>query len=208
MFMPSTIWTTILDYRRDPEKAKEMLARRYHRPVYEFNLRQGLSPDDAEDLTQEVFLRVCTETFLRRAEEIRGKFRTVLLSVAKHVLVSFYRYRYAQLRDRRLEVPLSEMDIPQKEPSDPEFDRLWVKNLVARAMEQLRDDRGIAALRLQLAGKSYQNIARELGCKSTDVTNWIHKAKERLRDEIERMIGEYSTHAEVAGELESLRRFL
>jgi RNA polymerase sigma factor (sigma-70 family) len=206
--MPSTIWTVILDFRRHPEQVKDQLARRYQRPIYEFAVKRGLSPEDAEDLTQEVFLRVCNEKFLLRADEIRGKFRSVLLAVAKHVIASFYRFRHAHLRDRRLEVPLGEMEIPVDAASDPEFDQLWVKNLVNRAIDRLREDRGIAALRLQLAGRSYQDIARELRCKVTDVTNWIHKAKELLRCEIERLIGEYSDREDIADELESLRRFL
>lgn len=208
MFLPSTMWTAILEYHREPEKVKELLYRRYQKPVFEFALRQGLSREDAEDVTQEVFLRVCNEAFLKRADQIRGKFRTVLLSVAKHVIISLYRYRHAEMRDRRREIPLGEIDPPQDSEPDPEFDRLWVKNLVDQSMEHLKDDPGIAALRLQLGGRSYQEIAFELGCKETDVTNFIHRAKERLRREIERMISEYSSKDEVASEIASLRRFL
>ncbi|HLY73691.1 MAG TPA: RNA polymerase sigma factor [Planctomycetota bacterium] len=208
MFMPSTIWTVILDYRQDPDKVKDLLARRYQKPVYEFAVRQGLHHEDAEDVTQEVFLRVCDEKFLRKADEIRGKFRTVLLAVAKHVIASFYRHRHAQMRDARLEIPLGDMDLAQAAPSDPDFDQLWVQNLVSLAMERLREDRGIAAIRLQLAGRSYHDIAVELGCKETDVTNSIHKAKDRLRHEIERMIAEYSAREDISEEIDSLRRFL
>ena len=138
MFMPSTIWTVILDYRQDPDKVKDLLARRYQKPVYEFAVRQGLHHEDAEDVTQEVFLRVCDEKFLRKADEIRGKFRTVLLAVAKHVIASFYRHRHAQMRDARLEIPLGDMDLAQAAPSDPDFDQLWVQNLVSLAIERLR----------------------------------------------------------------------
>lgn len=202
------MWTAILEFRRDPEKVKELLVHRYRRPVYEFALRQGLAHEDAEDVAQEVFIRVCDENFLHKADEIRGKFRTVLLSVAKHVIASFYRHRHAEMRDRRREVSLQGIDLPQGADADPEFDRLWVKNLVDQAMERMSDDPGVAALRLQLAGRSYQEIAVELRCKETDVTNFIHRAKERLRREIERMVAEYSAKEDVASEIASLHRYL
>ena len=208
MFIPSTMWTAILGFHRDPQKVKDLLVRRYRKPVYEFALRQGLGHEDAEDVAQEVFIRVCDEAFLQKADEIRGKFRTVLLSVTKHVIASFFRHRHAEMRDRRRERPMDGIDLPDPSVADPEFDRLWVKNLVDQAMEHLSDDPGVAALRLQLGGRSYREIAQDLGCKETDVTNFIHRAKERLRREIERMISEYSAKDEVDSEITSLRRFL
>ena len=100
------------------------------------------------------------------------------------------------------------IDLPDPSVAYPEFDRLWVKNLVDQAMEHLSDDPGVAALRLQLDGRSYREIGQDLGCKETDVTNFIHRAKERLRREIERMIAEYSAKDDVSSEITSLRRFL
>ena len=208
MYMPSTMWTTLLDFRRDPERVKDLLVRRYRVPVYEFSRRQGLSHEDAEDATQEVFLQVCREKFLRKAETIRGKFRTVLLAVTKHVIGSFRRHERAGKRDRRREVPLGDFDVPAEAAPDPEFDRLWVKSLVARALEGLKDVPTIAALRLQLEGKSYHEIAATLGKKETEVTNYIHRAKERLRREIDRLVAEYASQEEMASEIDSLRRFL
>jgi RNA polymerase sigma factor (sigma-70 family) len=176
--------------------------------VVEFARRQGLRDEDAEDVTQEVFLRVCGETFLRKADQIRGRFRTVLLAVTKHVIGSWRRHERAGKRDRRREVSLEGIPLPAELPADPEFDRLWVQNLMNQAMDRLKDDPGIEALRLQLGGLSYQEIADRLGRKVTDVTNFIHRAKGRLRREFERLIAEYSTREEVADEIAALRRFL
>jgi RNA polymerase sigma factor (sigma-70 family) len=206
--MPSTMWTTILQFNRDPERVKDFVVRRYRQPVVEFARRQGLKDEDAEDVAQEVFLRVCQETFLKKADQIRGKFRTVLLAVTKHVISSWRRHEMADKRDRRREVSLEGMSLPEELPTDPEFDRLWVQNLMAQAMERLREDPGVEALKLQLEGLSYLEIAERLGRKSTDITNFIHRTKERLKKEFERLISEYSTRDDVAGEIAALRRFL
>lgn len=100
------------------------------------------------------------------------------------------------------------MSLSDDLPTDLEFDRLWVQNLMAQAMTRLKDDPGTEALKLQLDGLSYQEIADRLGKKVTDVTNFIHRAKERLKREFERLIAEYSTREDVAEEIAALRRFL
>jgi|SRR5579864_4193930 len=206
--MPSTLWTTILQFHSDPERVRDFVVRRYRQPVVDFALLQGLSREDAEDVAQEVFIRVCQKAFLNKADQIRGKFRTVLLTVTKRVIVSLRRHDTAGKRDRRLEIPIEGVDLPEPGPPDPEFDRLWVKNLVTQALERLEIDPAVQAFRLHLKGLSYQEIAGQLGRKVSDVTNFIHRARERLRNEIEQLIGEYSSREDIAEEIAALRRFL
>jgi len=100
------------------------------------------------------------------------------------------------------------LDLPEAAPADPEFDRLWVKNLVEQALAKLETDPDVQALRSQLRGESYQQIADRLGKKVTDVTNYLHRARERLGREIEKLIAEYSSQDDVADEIAALRRFL
>jgi RNA polymerase sigma factor (sigma-70 family) len=206
--MPSTMWTTILQFHSDPDRVKDFVARRYRQPVVEFARMQGLSLEDAEDVAQEVFFRVCGEAFLKKADQIRGKFRTVLLAVTNHVIISQRRYNTAGKRDRRRQVSVEDLDLPEAATADPEFDRLWVKNLVEQALGKLETDPDVQALRSQLKGESYQQIADRLGKKVTDVTNYLHRARERLGREIEKMIAEYSSQDDVADEIAALRRFL
>lgn len=208
VYMPSTLWTTILQFHSNPEQVKDFVVRRYRQPVVEFSRLQGLSQEDAEDVAQEVFVRVCHESFLKKADQIRSKFRTVLLAVTKRVIVSQRRHDTAGMRDRRRQVSLDGLDVPGETPADPEFDRLWVKNLVEQALARLELDPGVQALRLHLKGDSYQEIASALGRKVTDVTNLLHRARERLRREIEKLIAEYSSKEDVSEEIAALRRFL
>jgi RNA polymerase sigma factor (sigma-70 family) len=182
--------------------------RRYRQPVVDFARIQGLSEEDAEDVAQEVFVRVCQEAFLKKANEIRGKFRTVLLTVTHRVIISLRRRETAGVRDRRRAVSMDGIDLPEDASADPEFDRLWVKNLVSQALDRLELDPAVQALRLHLKGATYQEIAEKLGKKVSDVNNFIHRARERLRQEIELLIAEYSSREDVAEEIAALRRFL
>ncbi len=205
---PSSIWTRIIQFKKDPEQVKDQIVRRYQRPVYEFVRAQGLAHEDAEDLVQEVFARIARDEFLEKADRRKGRFRSLLLAVTRHVIASFRRYELAAQRDRRKEVPIEDLEIPGEVPPDGHFDRLWVKNLIQGAMERLKDDPALRALRLQLEGKSYQEIARSLGKRETDVTNFIYRAKQRIRVEVEGMIREYCGEAGVEDEIASLLQYL
>lgn len=205
---PSSVWTVLLEARRDPEKVKDVVVRRYQQPVYEFMRRNGLRHEDAEDLAQEVFVRVCSEEFLKRVDPRKGRFRALLLTVSRHALASFRRKELSAGRDRRREVALEDFDLPAEVEPDAEFDSLWVRNLLSQAFEKLKEEPGMAALRLQMLGKSYQEIARALSKSETEVTNHIHRGKKRLRQEIERMIAEYANREETPGEVESLLQYL
>jgi RNA polymerase sigma-70 factor (ECF subfamily) len=208
MDFPSTIWTVILSVKDDPERVKDLIVRRYRGPVYEFLRMRGLVHEDAEDVTQDVFLQICQKDFLEKADREKGKFRTLVLAVTRNLLAFFHRYQMAERRDRRRKVTLGDLDLPLDEPPDLDFDRLWVKNLLAQALERLKEDPMVAALKQQMEGRSYQEISITMGRPVHDVTNFIHRGKSRLRTEIERMISDYSSKDDVPEEVAHLMKLV
>jgi RNA polymerase sigma-70 factor (ECF subfamily) len=208
MDMPSTMWTAILQIRDQPERVKDLVVRRYREPVYNFARQQGLSHEDAEDITQNVFLRMCEQSFLEKADRKKGRFRTFILAVTKHVIGTWQQYELAGKRDRRREIPIGDFDVPEEVIPDGAFDRLWVENLMQQAREHLKEDSMVRTVFLQSEGKSYEEIATLLGKKESDITNYIHRGKERLKREIVRLIGEYSTAEDVKDEITALRKFV
>jgi len=207
MNFPSSVWTLILNIKHDPERVKEQIVLRYRQPVYEFIQRRLTNHEDAEDLTQEVFLRVCADEFLEKVDPEKGRFRTILLAVTRRVIASYLRQELAQRRDRRRQVPLTDIDLPADAPAEGEFDRLWVGNLVTQAMERMKDEPNLVPLKLQLQGKSYREISEQIGRPETDITNFIHRAKQRLRRELESLIREYSG-GDVKSEIAALMQYL
>lgn len=207
MNFPSSIWTTIRAIRQEPDRVKDEVVRRYRAPVYEFIRRQGLSHEDAEDLSQEVFVRICSDGFLSKVDPRKGRFRSLLLAVTRNVVASFRRRELAPIRDRRKTVALETNEIPSESEPDVEFDRLWVKNLMSQGMSRLRKDAATSALKLQLEGRNYHEIAGALKKSETEVTNYIHRAKKRLRTEIESLIRDYSGD-DLQEEITSLVKYL
>ncbi|HLY73927.1 MAG TPA: RNA polymerase sigma factor [Planctomycetota bacterium] len=208
MHLPSTMWTCIRQASANPALVTEMVVSRYQTPLLEFARQQGLTHEDAEEVVQEAFVRICKEEFLLKADRAKGKFRSLLLAVLKYVISEFRRHRNAGVRDRRLEVPLGTFDVPAEIPEDAGFNRLWVKNLVRQAFENLKGDPTVESLRLQMDGMSYKDIATTQGIRETDVTNNIHRAKPRIKRELEKLIGQYSTQDECPDEIALLIQYL
>jgi len=207
-FPVTTIWRRIHDSLADPAALHERIVRRYRAPVVAFARTRGISPEDAEDIAQEVFTRVCQPAFLERADATRGRFRSLLLGVTRKVIASAQRHDGAQRRDREREVPFDEAELAPDAGEASAFDRLWVRALVDQALERLAGDPAVQALTLQLDGASYQDIAQRLGRKESDITNAIHRSKPRVRKEIERLVAEYATPDDAEEELRTLLRQL
>ncbi|MGH7150120.1 MAG: RNA polymerase sigma factor [Planctomycetota bacterium] len=125
---PGTAWTTIRRAGEDDPDALERFASDYRPPVLRFLRRRGFSAADADDLCQEVFLRLIRGRVLSRAEPSRGRFRNLLLTVATRVVQD-------HARRRRSTVPLED------EPAgaaESEFDGEWALELLERAFSHLR----------------------------------------------------------------------
>ena len=111
----------------------EGFAREYRLPVLRYIERKGFSGSDAEDLCQEVFLRILSSQVLARADQALGRFRSLVLAITRHVLLHA-RERSGREPGRIPDLP----EVPQQD-GDPEFDAAWILHLSERAMRRLED---------------------------------------------------------------------
>src|SRR5712692_2445909 len=149
----TTHWTVVLAAReKDGTAAQEALASlcsTYWYPLYAFIRRQGSSPHDAEDLTQEFFLHFLERNALGNVRPAAGKFRSFLLICLKHFLANERERAHAQRRGGgRPPVPLESRDSETRyslEPADnrtPEvmFERRWAFAVLQRTLAELRSE--------------------------------------------------------------------
>lgn len=218
--MPSTMWTVIARARQGGQDALDALLRKYRSPILAFVRNAGFGPDEAEDLTQEVFLTVIGDDVLAKADQSRGKFRSLLLAITRHT-ISSRRRRDGDRRPVRLD-PGEPEDRPRLEDllaapdTDDTFDPLWIENLVRIGMNRLReecDKDGTPYLRALLMHTSdelgYPEIAARLGVSETDVKNYLHRARVMLKRHVLKEVQEYSSsRSEYESEVSYLMRFL
>ena len=160
--------------QRGDERAFSLIVRAYETPIYNYVLR--LVNGDralAEDLTQEVFLRVYQGL---PKFSLRSKFTTWLFQVTKNRVLDELR---ASERRPRAVVALDE--IAPLEVVDAPFERLEAIDAVWRAVEGLNVDLKMALLLRDVVGLSYTEIADSLEITLATVKWRIYKAREEVQ---------------------------
>ena len=159
--------------QRGDERAFSIIVRAYQVPVFNYVLRLVGDRALAEDLTQEVFLRVYQG--LPRFSS-QSKFTTWLFQVTKNRVLDELR---AVERRPRATVDLD--DVPTLEVLDAPFERLEAIDAVWRAVENLNVDLKSALLLRDVVGLSYTEIADSLEITLATVKWRIYKAREDVQ---------------------------
>ncbi|HZC74642.1 MAG TPA: sigma-70 family RNA polymerase sigma factor [Gaiellaceae bacterium] len=173
MSLPQPDHGVLRKAQRGDERAFTIIVRSYQIPVYNYVLRMVGDRTLAEDLTQEVFLRVFQG--LPRFS-LRSKFTTWLFQVTKNRVLDELR---ATERRPRAVVDLD--DIPPLEVVDAPFERLEAIDAVWRAVERLSVDLKMALLLRDVVGLSYSEIADSLEVTLSTVKWRIWKAREDVQ---------------------------
>jgi RNA polymerase sigma-70 factor (ECF subfamily) len=191
---PNTRWTVIDAARGGDAAACERLVERYRAPIVHYFRRRGLE-NDAEDLAQEVFLRVFEKEVLAGADPAKGRFRSLLLAVARNVANGHLRHQQALKRGGAAQIEPLVGEVPSRE-DDAAFDREWLANLLDLGLRRLRDEypRYYAALsRFLLQEQSYAQIGAALGCSKGEVNNLIYRGKRKLAGYLRDEVADYSS---------------
>ncbi len=183
----------MLDFQRGNEEAFRLLVERNEAKVYAMVYRLVSDHAQAEDLTQEVFLRV-----FRTAGRYRpmAKFSTWLYRIAANVALNAIRAK----RKRRfagLQVTESQdgttwhRDVPDTrgEPPHSRLDTEELQEKLAQAIAALPENQRIAITLNKYEHMSYQEIADILGCSTMAVKSLLARARCNLRDALVRYLG-------------------
>jgi RNA polymerase sigma-70 factor, ECF subfamily len=156
--------------QRGDERAFAIIVRAYETPVFNYVLRLVGDRALAEDLTQEVFLRVFQGL---PKFSLRCKFTTWLFQVTKNRVLD--ELRASERRPRHL-VALD--DVPPLEVMDAPIELGETVQALWRAIEGLSTDLKMALLLRDVAGLSYSEIADSLEVTLATVKWRIYKGRE------------------------------
>jgi len=158
-------------YSDGEAEAFSELFRRYEHSAYGFFLKRTGSPERAQDLYQELFLR------LHRARDrydASRPFAPWLFSIARRLLVDDARRAH-----RHHEVSMEGREVREK-GSNSEA-RLGDFEVLGRALESLSDEERYIVLSSKLDGSGYPEIAAQLGKSAGAVRKAASRALQRLR---------------------------
>jgi RNA polymerase sigma-70 factor (ECF subfamily) len=205
--------------------ALAVLCTEYWYPLYAFVRRKGFGAHEAQDLTQDFFVRLLNRNYLQAADRTRGRFRSFLLAAIQHFLSETNRWKRSRKRGGSHTVLSLDFAAAEgrylNEPTDeatPErlYDRRWALTLLDRTMRRLAGE-------FELAGKSglfallkdclvdtstansYREIGAAVGMSEGAVKVAAHRLRRRFRELLKEEISQtVATPADVEAELQDL----
>jgi RNA polymerase sigma-70 factor (ECF subfamily) len=164
--------------RRGDEAAWRELVGRHTRRVFGIAYRFVGRVDEAEDLTQDIFVKVLQS--LDRYRESDGAFSTWVGTVARNHAIDDYRRR-RQEKARRLQDPAVLDSIPAREESPlRSLERADQARLVHRGLRALPADLREPLVLCDLQGLSYDEVAAALGIPLGTVKSRINRGRLEL----------------------------
>lgn len=179
----------MLRYRDGDVRAFELLVTRHRKPVFNFILRFVRDTAQAEDVTQETFLRLVKGA---DAYERQAKFTTWLYTIARNLCVDSAR-RGKHRKAASLDAPIGDDDgaslldlVPDggagvdRQAQSREF---GVR--LKQALESLPDEQREIFLLREVADLQFNEIANVVGCPENTVKSRMRYALEKLREALE-----------------------
>jgi RNA polymerase sigma-70 factor, ECF subfamily len=177
----------MLAFARGEEAAFATLLSRHEQPVLRFVSRFVRDPSQAEELTQEVFLRVCKVAERYTAE---ARFTTWLYTIARNLCID------ASRRQKHRPV------IAHPSTQDEDDDRSWLDTFsdpsaalassqtmrhefrvhLQRALDQLPDEQREVFIMREITGLKFREIADILSISENTVKSRMRYALQSLRD--------------------------
>lgn len=199
--MELTRETTARAFMDVQEQEFEELARRHYRQAYNLAYRLTGNAPDAEDLTQEAFLR---------AYRFFGRYDRALpfMNWFNRILTNLYIDEYR----RRQRLPIRSLDDPirTEDPEDnltlelvddgpsPEEIALsrYYQDAVQEGLLSLAPEFRLAVAYADIEGYSYEEIAEMMNCSIGTVRSRIHRGRKQLRAYLEKKYPELAQRGE------------
>lgn len=182
--------------------ALETLCRTYWHPIYAFVRRQGHSPHDAQDLTQEFFARCLEKNYLGGVDRAKGRFRSFLLTCLKHFLANEWDKAGAKKRGAHpILIPINVqsaetscgLEPAESMTAEKMFERRWALTLLEQVLARLRAEytrdgkaRTFEQLKSTLSGERrsvpYAEIGARLDVSEGAVKVAVHRLRQRYRE--------------------------
>ena len=173
---------------RGDQVAWDTIVRTYRRKVFNVAYKFVAKHDEAEDLTQEIFIKVfkSLKTFDRRAN-----FQTWLVSISRNLCIDHYRAvrKERQTIDRNVDAGVLRPIAPELSPIFRIEQRDRVE-LLREALKGLQPMLRSAIIMRDLQEMSYSQIAAQLDLPEGTVKSRINRGRIELAQQIKRMRGE------------------
>ena len=170
----------MLMFRYGNRAAFGLLFEKHRTPIYNFGRRMLGRGRDAEDVCQDVFLRVVTSA---GTYEPTARFRTWLFTIARNCCISALR------RKRPIVLDLDKHPATSSGGAEDDLAGSELAELLESAIATLPEDWREAFLLRRRESMSYDEIAEVTGRPSGTVKTHVHRARLRLAEMMAKHLG-------------------
>ena len=186
----------MLDVKAGDDASFDLLLQKYRTPLVNFLYRMVRDAATAEDLAQEVFLRVYRA---RKQYSPSAKFTTWLFRIATNLALNSVRdNRYRQMQVS-LDVPAEEDVAPIQIPAkEMRIDEHMVERdrarMIRQAVAALPEKQRVAVLLHKYEEMDYGEIAKILDCSESALKSLLFRAYETLRVQLAPLVAQPVAH--------------
>lgn len=170
----------MLRLKNGEESAFDQLVERWQSPLINFFYRSLSSYEQAQDLTQMVFVR------LYRAAgnyEAKAKFSTFLFQIARRLLINEFRRSQRKPLDSWDPAELNVFSSGQDHQKYSEIEEAF-----EQCLKKLPEKQRTAIILLKQQELSYQEIAAVMEANESAVKTWIFRARQFLKQELKDLV--------------------
>ena len=167
------------------QTAWEQIVRQHWRKVFNLAYKFVGRHDEAEDLTQDIFLKIfkALHTFDRRAN-----FQTWLISISRNLCIDHYRSVRKERETMARDVDASQlMPVSRERSPYGELEQIDLRNRIRQALAELPPTLREAVVLRDLQEFSYQEIADKLRLPEGTVKSRINRGRLELARQLRRL---------------------
>lgn len=179
----------MLRVREGDQASFNLLLKKHRSPVVSFLYRMIQNHAVAEELAQEVFLRVYRS---RASYEPTAKFTTWLFRITTHLALNWIRDKKNERKQESLDVEAVEGAAPrQVSDNQPTVEQAMLREArlkeIRQAIESLPEKQRAAVMMHKYEEMDYAQIAKVLGCSESAIKSLLFRAYETLRARLAHM---------------------
>ncbi|MEW6088492.1 MAG: RNA polymerase sigma factor [bacterium] len=177
----------MLRFKDGDNSSFEILLEKYQSPIINFLYKITGNKTEAEDLTQEVFIRVYHSG---KKYIPQSKFSTWIYIIAKNTALNDIRRKKGILRFLKKDLEEPEKKIPDnKNPSAlAQLELKDLQKVVKNAIDLLPPNQKIAVILSKYDSLSYEEISQIMDCSISSVKSLLNRAKISLKEKLEKYV--------------------
>lgn len=152
-----------------------LLFERYHKPIFNFIARMTMDRELAEDLTQNVFMRMIQYS---SSYHEGNKFKSWIYQIARNVFIDHY-HSQKNKRPRMMDVEMVRDSIADTEETAIQQER---ERLLHRSMNMLTDEQRELLVLTRFQRMKYEEVALIMNTTVANIKVKVHRVILKLKD--------------------------